>query len=360
MSFIHILNILKKELQYVLTKFLDGKKELKLIERLTALETAAPVAEEKVSGLTDSVEGLKDTVNKYIEKAATIAFSALDSKVLEEDGVKTAAVTLVQPISVKEYPPFKWINSREDSKENKVAYLEYVSEIMKEFKCIKIDVAPNNLLDCNSGLIHRLKGTTDLIAYPVKAKGNMRNHLNMVIELKPNIFEDNNIAQTIGEVIAANSLSHDSGSYPSPVGVLTDLMEQWFLVWISNIGVVTYASTMSKKGNSTPLPLDRNTALHYMKKHIETCDQIAAPVHPKRLNETALSEKVNLAFGSFECVYWKKIVTTIDDSRMDDFLDSMTATKFENYQLKKAFAALENSNIFPPAAEDTKYLGMFS
>jgi hypothetical protein len=121
---------------------------------------------------------------------------------------------------------------------------------MKEFTCIKIEVAPNNLLDCKTGITHHLKGTTDLIAYPVKASGLKRNHLNMVLELKPNAFVDNNIAQTIGEVIAANSLSHDCDSHPSPVGVLTDLMDQWILIWISKTGAVTYTATMSTKGTS--------------------------------------------------------------------------------------------------------------
>jgi hypothetical protein len=111
---------------------------------------------------------------------------------------------------------------------------------------------------------------------------------------------------------------------------------------------------MSKKGvTSTPLPLDRNTALHYMKMHIDTCNRLANP------NDATPPEKINLAFGSFECGYWKKLETAVD-ARMDDFLDSMTAPEIENYQLKKVFAILENSNMFPPAAEDTKYLGMFS
>jgi hypothetical protein len=340
------------DLRQLELKFIEEK--LKLID---AGRTSISYAE-----LERDVSGLKETFNKYMEKAATIPFSALDSKILEEDGVITEAVTLEQPIAVKKYPPFKWINSKEDSKENKVAYLGYVSDIMKEFSCIEIEVAPKNLLDCTTGITHHLKGSTDLIAYPANARGLARNHLNMVIELKPNLLVDNNIAQTIGEVIAASSLSHDPGSYPSPVGVLTDLMDQWFLIWISKTGVVKYASKMSKKGTSTPLSLDRNTALHYMKKHIETCNEIAdAPVYPKRTYKALLLERVKLSFGSFECGYWKKKVNaTSFDSRMDDFLDSMSASDVENYQLKKAYADLENSNIFPPAAEDTKYLGMFS
>jgi hypothetical protein len=336
------------------------QEKLKLIEieerRDLERNESSKVAELRrdVAGLKDSFTGLNDSFNKYMEKVATIPFSALDLKILEEDGVKTEAVTLEQHIAGKEYPPFKWINMKEDSKQNKDAYLEYVSGIMEEFLYIKIEVASNNLLDCVTGLAHHLKGTTDLIAYPVKASGLKRNHLNMVIELKPNAFVDNNIAQTIGEVIAANSLSHDCKYYPSPVGVLTDLMDQWSLVWISKTGVVTYASSMSKKGvTSTPLPLDRNTALHYMKMHIDTCNRLADP------NDATPPEKINLAFGSFECGYWKKLETAVD-ARMDDFLDSMTAPEIENYQLKKTFAILENSNIFPPAAEDTKYLGMFS
>ena len=144
-------------------------------------------------------------------KTVTIPFSSLDLKILEEDGVKTVSITLEQPISLKEYPPFEWLNGNEDSMDNKNAYLEYLSGIMKEFSSIKIEVAPKNLLDCNTGLIHHLKGTTDLIVYPLKSSALKRNHLNMIIELKPKKFADKSIAQTIGEVIAASSLSHDSG-----------------------------------------------------------------------------------------------------------------------------------------------------
>ncbi len=43
-----------------------------------------------------------------------------------------------------------------------------------------------------------------------------------------------------------------------------------------------------------------------------------------------------------------------------DFLDSMTVPEIENYQLMKVYVVLENSGIFPPAAKDTRCLGMFS
>ena len=91
---------------------------------------------------------------------------------------------------------------------------------MKKFSSIKIELAPKNLLDCNPAAIHHhMKGTTDVIAFPANSSGaTKRNHLNMIIELKQNL---DSIAQTIGKVILAHALSHDCGSFPSPVGVVT-------------------------------------------------------------------------------------------------------------------------------------------
>jgi hypothetical protein len=64
----------------------------------------------------------------------------------------------------------------------------------------------------------------------------------MVFELKPNDITSNNLAQAIGYVIAANSL-FDVPGRPSPVGVLTDVIDQWFLIWIGKEGEIFYSGT---------------------------------------------------------------------------------------------------------------------
>ena len=297
-----------------------------------------------------------------MEKAVTIAISTLDLKTLEGDGVKTEAITLPFVETPIDYPKFKWINSgKEDTQENKDAYLNYVCDILKEFKSIQVELAPRNLLDCDSGLPHHLRGTTDLIAYPLNAALCKRNNLAMVFELKPNLFVDNNIAQTIGEVIAANALSHTDGSYPSPVGVLTDLMDQWCLIWISKNGTISYASTMSS--NEDVANLDRKTALFYIKKHIELCNKlvIAKFSRKRKLNlDETFRENINLAFGEFNSSYWKRGLEVVPSENMEDFYDTMDDRDIERHRLNSALRIFSNSNLFPPAAESSEcYLSMY-
>jgi hypothetical protein len=332
-----------------------------LVLRRVSPASTAP-ANDQFNDLRAEFKELKESVTKYIEKAATIAFSALDWKTLERDGVKTEAITLPIVKNLIDYPKFKWINSnKEDAKENKDAYLKYVCDLLSEFKLLKVELAPKNLLDCDSGLPHHLKGTTDLIAFPAHAAMLKRNNLNIVFELKPNLFVENNIAQTIGEVIAANSLSHNDGSFPSPVGVLTDLMEQWALIWISKNGIVHVANTMVTNENIVN-PLDRNTAIYYIKKHFELCNQLVGfKISKKRSFDESVLEDINLAFGAYDSGYWKSRQDVTANDPMEDFFDTMDEKEIEQHKLKRTWRIISNSNIFAPAAESSgSYLSMFS
>jgi hypothetical protein len=351
------------ENSWTLITELNGAGEIgpvALVLKRISTTTTAP-ANDQFNDLRAEFKELKESVTKYIEKAATIAFSALDWKTLERDGVKTEAITLPIIKNPIDYPKFKWINSnKEDATKNKDAYLKYVCDLLSEFKLLKVELAPKNLLDCDSGLPHHLKGTTDLIAFPAHAGMLKRNNLNIVFELKPNLFVENNIAQTVGEVIAANSLSHNDGSFPSPVGVLTDLMEQWAMIWISKNGIVHVANTMVT--NENIVPLDRNTAIYYIKKHFELCNQLVGfKISKKRSFDESVPENINLAFGAYDSGYWKSRQDVTATDPMEDFFDTMDEKEIEQHKLKRTWRIISNSNIFAPAAESSvSYLSMFS
>lgn len=66
------------------------------------------------------------------------------------------------------------------------------------------------------------------------------------MELKPNEITEDNLAQAISQVIAANILSTKQDDFPPPVGVLTDLMDQWILIWIGKNGSITYSQKECK------------------------------------------------------------------------------------------------------------------
>ena len=61
------------------------------------------------------------------------------------------------------------------------------------------------------------------------------------MELNPKNITESNLAQAIAQVIAANVLYSSGELYPQPVGVLTDLMDQWTLIWVGKDGNIVCA-----------------------------------------------------------------------------------------------------------------------
>ena len=68
----------------------------------------------------------------------------------------------------------------------------------------------------------------------------------MTMELKPKDITESNLAQALAQVVAANVLFTRGKSYPPPVGCLTDLMDQWILIWIGMDGNLVYAEEECK------------------------------------------------------------------------------------------------------------------
>ena len=125
--------------------------------------------------------------------------------------------------------------------------------------------------------------------------------------MKPNEIRSNNLAQAIGYVIAANSL-FDVPGRPSPVGVLTDFIDQWYLIWIGGEGEVFYSCT-EENSSGDETPLSRNAALYYIQKHMENYNLLLK-------NEKASKRRAEdyaWAFDRFEAGSLKK--TKGDGSR---------------------------------------------
>lgn len=138
-----------------------------------------------------------------------------------------------------------------------------------------------------------------------------RNQLSMVFEMKPNDITSNNLAQAIGYVIAANSL-FDVPGRPSPVGVLTDFIDQRYLIWIGGEGEVFYAATeVNSSGDETLL--SRAAALYYIQKHMENYNQLLKDETVKKRR----AEDFAWAFDGFVAGSLKKQKLLVEDNMRD-------------------------------------------
>jgi hypothetical protein len=191
---------------------------------------------------------LQEAVSNYIQKAETVHISKLTVEKLERDGYILVASS-VHAIDDSNFQVpdklnnFQWpVKNNEKDKRNKDAYLGYLSEFTKLFNRlqVKISIESPHLITVVGIEPHYLSGEADLYVMPNACRGICRNQLSMVFKMKPNEINSNNLAQAIGYVIAANSL-FDVPGRPSPVGVLSDFIDQWYLIWIGKDGEVLYA-----------------------------------------------------------------------------------------------------------------------
>ncbi|KAK6096987.1 hypothetical protein MT418_002630 [Batrachochytrium dendrobatidis] len=173
-----------------------------------------------------------------------------------------------------------------------------------------------------------------------------RNQLLMVFEMKIGSINSNNLAQAIGYVVAANSL-FDVPGRPSPVGVLSDFIDQWCLIWISKDGEVIYAN-MEKDSELHGKPLTRLTAMYYIQKHLEHYNQLLNDENTKKRR----AEHTGWAFDEFEAGTLKKQMVLVAEDNMRDLLE--TDEEIAMYDMRKR---MRNTPLFciPPPAEKLSY-----
>ncbi|KAI8901828.1 hypothetical protein BC833DRAFT_519061, partial [Globomyces pollinis-pini] len=276
------------------------------------LEESNRKLQESSSKLEESNRKLQETVSNYIEKAETIQISKLTIDKLQNDGF-TLIARSVSSINDSDYQlperfdKFQWpVRNSENDKRNKDAYLEYLTAFTESF------TEPLNRLKVKSSIEsphlntvvgidpHHLNGEADLYVMPSVCHLVSRNQLTMVFELTPNNISTNNVVQAIGSVIAANSL-FDVPGRPSPVGVLSDFIDQWVLIWIGKEGEVFYASVEEDSKGDEKI-LTRRTAMFYIKKHLENYNRLLNDeVFKKRR-----AENFGWAFDGFEAGILKK------------------------------------------------------
>ena len=193
---------------------------------------------------------------------------------------------------------------------------------------------------------HHLTGEADLYVIPKACRLVCRNQLSMVFELKPNEINSNNLAQAIGYVIAANSLFEVPGR-PSPVGILSDFIDQWYLIWIGKEGEVFYAG-MEKDSELYEKPLTRLTALYYVKRHLENYNQLLNNEDTGKCT----AEYFNWAFDGFQAGSLKKQKMAVAEDNMRDLLE--TNEEIAIYDMNKR---LQDTPLFqiPPSAEYLSY-----
>lgn len=320
--------------------------ETELVKESTALSNTsaiASVSEEKIKSLEESQKKFEETLNKYIQKASTVSISNLDFDMIERDGYECIAKTVMTPASLdfRVPPPFKWtVPGNETDKKNTDAYLAYLEKAVADFpKLVALKNIESPYLQTTIGMNapHLVTGSADLYIIPKMSALACRNQLCAVVELKPNKINSNNLSQAIGYVIAANSLFSTVTKRPSPVGMLTDLVDQWTLIWVGNDNVIYHAS-FEEKANGTEIPLTRGTALYYLRKHLARYSQML--IAEKSQKRKAEDVDFSWAFGDLEAGRLKKMRLVAEDN-MRDLIDD--EEELILYDMRKR---MENTPLF--------------
>jgi hypothetical protein len=294
---------------------------------------------------------LKETFSDYIHEAETIQISKLTIDKLEKDGF-TVMASSVKSINDSDYQisdifhKFQWpVKNNEKDKRNKDEYLHYLTAFIKSFSRLQVKISIESpYLNTIVGIDpHHLNGEADLYVMPRACRLICRNQLSMVFEMKPNDINSNNQAQAIGYVIAANSL-FDVPGRPSPVGVLSDFIDQWYLIWIGKEGEAFY-SGMEEDSNCREKPLTRLTALYYVQKHLENYNQLLDDEKSKKRR----AEHFGWAFDGFEAGTLKKQKILVAEDNMRDLLE--TAEEVALYDMGKRMLNTPLFQIPPPTEE---------
>ena len=289
----------------------------------------------EIRKLQESNQKLQETVSNYIQQAQTIQISKLTIDKLEKDGFTLIATSVPSVSDVDDQIPekfhkFAWpVKNNEKDKRNKEAYLKYFSEFAQPYEQLQVksSIEAPHLNTVVGVEPHHLNGEADLYVMPLDCRLVGRNQLTMVFEMKPNEITPNNLAQAMGYVIAANSL-FDVPGRPSPVGVLSDFIDQWYLIWIGKDGEVFYAG-MERDLKRKKQPLTRLTALYHIQKHLDNYNKLL----DSEVSKKRRAEHFGWAFDGFEAGVLKNQKILVAEDNMRDLLE--TPEEVALYDMKK-------------------------
>lgn len=216
------------------------------VPTLTSVELSIKLKEDQQQWVSQEAKlGLELMAQDYLTKKKTIALSdatdsakneLLDMLHLPEKGVlwpNRPAVVLL-PID-----GFSWLNSSEDSAENRTACIAHLNEFLQLPKDYSLaDVQPNRKLLTvelfkEMSQNQKIRGTTNVVIAKSEHILNraVRNNIEALIELKKskNLKSKDHTAQTADRHFAASYLNPKH----AVVSVLTDLNNSWTLFWFA-------------------------------------------------------------------------------------------------------------------------------
>ncbi|KAJ3301426.1 hypothetical protein HDV03_000850 [Kappamyces sp. JEL0829] len=136
------------------------------------------------TALTEKVQKIEETLNKYIQKASTVQISSLNFDTIDKDGYSYFAKVVKSPkrLDFSVPKPFKWpVPDKETDKRNTDAYLAYLEGIVKDYSELQAqNTIESPYLYTTVGVNpHHVTGTTDLyiIPYGTTALYYLRKHL---------------------------------------------------------------------------------------------------------------------------------------------------------------------------------------
>ncbi|CAK4420865.1 unnamed protein product, partial [Aphanomyces euteiches] len=289
--------------------------------------------------LQESVDEVMSLLKKQKSDGTSWSCSKLSTGKIKQLGYNTLYVpwpTVDYVSSERDYPEFKWNDGMSESNPTHVKrYKEYFDAVLDETSQLSIGTEIN--LGISVGKSHRmLKGKADLCIVPKESF--TRNDIVMVIELKSGSREDTlsgaNRAETMGYFLAANTLFSHGELRPPPIGLLTNLNDAWCYFW--------------KNGD----PLDRKTALYYMRKHcnyVDSCIQDENVV----LRKDATRDP-HVVFGAIPAGELEKYVTEYEDN-MADVLETDEEIRF--YQMSKR---LRHTTAFDVPSDIPLFMYLYS
>ncbi|RHX97181.1 hypothetical protein DYB25_010004 [Aphanomyces astaci] len=229
------------------------------------------------SSAASLVEIAEGVCKKYKgnEDEGSLSISKLTFPKITELGYSMKGWTLppVDGALRQNIPDFEWMDGvNESDSRNVQRYKDYVTYMLREFVQLMVTTTVHLGLSTPVGESRRrLTGAPDLYVVP-SGCANMcgRTEVVMVIELKKHdTLSVANIAQTVGYLLAAHTLFDKQAYRPTPVGVLTNLQDEWHLFWVDRNGEVCMMIR-----DRDHQKLTRETAWQYIRKHCEYVNSV--------------------------------------------------------------------------------------
>ncbi|CAK4670898.1 unnamed protein product, partial [Aphanomyces euteiches] len=245
------------------------------------------------------VEGFESAKKRKKTDRTSWSCSKLSADQIKQLGYEPMFVswpTVDDVSSERDYPAFKWNDDMSESNPTHVKpYKEYIAAVLEDTKFLSIKTDLN--LGISVGKDHRfLKGKADLCIVP--AESLTVNEIVMVIELKSGSREE-------------------TLEYP---------FYQWRTLTTSNRTLDEFERRMKNNGE----PLDRKTALYYMRKHCNFVDSCVQDPNTVLSDVSTAPRDPHVVFGAFPAGELEKYVIEYEDN-MADVLETDEEIRF--YQM---------------------------